>query len=62
MTRTWLTWDLLVLKKDILMTDGTWVPGETTKFEAGAYFRIMLVKEVVKNVNLNTKLNYFLII
>jgi hypothetical protein len=35
------------------------VPGETSRFEAGAYFRIMLVKEVFKNVGLNTKLELF---
>jgi hypothetical protein len=38
---------------------GNPVPGETSRFEAGAYFRIMLVKEVFKNVGLNTKLELF---
>ena len=33
--------------------------GETTKFEFGAYFRFLFVKDIVKNVNLSTKLELF---
>jgi len=33
--------------------------GESTKFETGAYFRVMVVKEVFKNVGVNTKLELF---
>jgi hypothetical protein len=33
--------------------------GETSRFEFGAYARIMFVKDIVKNVNLSTKLELF---
>jgi len=35
------------------------VKGETSKFEFGAYFRFLFVKDIAKNVNLNTKLELF---
>lgn len=47
------------VEKGYFNADGTWVPGENVKFETGAYFRIMLVKEVFKNVGVNTKLELF---
>lgn len=33
--------------------------GETSRFEFGAYFRFLFVKDIAKNVNLNTKLELF---
>ncbi len=41
--------------------NGVPVPGtgEKSKFEAGAYFRFLFTKDVVKNINLNTKLELF---
>lgn len=33
--------------------------GETSRFEFGAYFRLLFVKDIAKNVNLNTKLELF---
>lgn len=33
--------------------------GEKSRFEFGAYFRFLFVKEIAKNVNLNTKLELF---
>ena len=33
--------------------------GEMSRFEVGAYFRLMFVKDIVKNVNLSTKLELF---
>lgn len=33
--------------------------GEKTKFEFGAYFRFMFVKDIIKNVNISTKLELF---
>ncbi|MCF8368205.1 MAG: DUF3078 domain-containing protein [Bacteroidales bacterium] len=33
--------------------------GEKSKFEMGAYFRFLFVKDIVKNVNLSTKLELF---
>jgi len=47
------------VEKGYFDENGTWVPGEKTKFETGAYFRLMLVKEVFKNVGVNTKLELF---
>jgi len=38
---------------------GNFVKGETSKFEFGAYFRFLFVKDIAKNVNLNTKLELF---
>ncbi len=38
---------------------GTFVPGEKVKNELGAYFRFLFVKDIWKNVNLNTKLELF---
>lgn len=35
------------------------VPGERSKFELGAYFRFLFVKDIMKNVNLSTKLEMF---
>ncbi len=41
--------------------NGNIIPGtgETVKFEFGAYFRFLFVKDIAKNVNLNTKLELF---
>ncbi len=41
--------------------DGNIIPGtgKTSKFEFGAYFRFLFVKDIFKNVNLNTKLELF---
>ena len=41
--------------------DGNIIPGtgKTSKFEFGAYFRFLFVKDIFKNVNLNTKLEMF---
>ncbi|MEZ5084029.1 MAG: DUF3078 domain-containing protein [Bacteroidales bacterium] len=33
--------------------------GEMSRFEVGAYFRMIFVKDIAKNVNLNTKLELF---
>ncbi len=33
--------------------------GDKTKFEFGAYFRFMFVKDIIKNVNISTKLELF---
>lgn len=38
---------------------GVFVPGETVRNEFGAYFRFLFVKDIWKNVNLNTKLELF---
>lgn len=38
---------------------GLFVPGETVRNEFGAYFRFLFVKDIWKNVNLNTKLELF---
>lgn len=38
---------------------GNFVPGEKSRFEFGAYFRFLFVKDIAKNVNLNTKLELF---
>jgi len=38
---------------------GNFIKGETSRFEFGAYFRFIFVKDIVKNVNLNTKLELF---
>lgn len=35
------------------------VPGERSKFELGAYFRFLFIKDIMKNVNLSTKLELF---
>ena len=47
------------VEKAYVDDNGTYVPGETSKFEFGAYFRFMFVKDIVKNVNLSTKLELF---
>ena len=47
------------VEKGYFNDGGIWVPGEMTKFETGAYFRVILVKDVFKNVNVNTKLELF---
>ncbi len=39
--------------------EGIFVPGETIRNEFGAYFRFLFVKDIWKNVNLNTKLELF---
>jgi len=33
--------------------------GKTSQFELGAYFRFLFVKDIIKNVNLSTKLELF---
>jgi hypothetical protein len=38
---------------------GDTVAGEKTKFETGAYFRFLFMKDIIKNVNLSTKLELF---
>lgn len=38
---------------------GDTVMGEKSKFETGAYFRFLFVKDIIKNVNLSTKLELF---
>jgi hypothetical protein len=35
------------------------VPGERSKFELGAYFRFLFIKDIMKNVNVSTKLELF---
>jgi len=49
------------VEKAKLDEDGNIIPGtgETSKFEFGAYFRFIFAKDIVKNVNLNTKLEMF---
>jgi hypothetical protein len=49
------------VEKAQLDADGNIIPGtgETTKFEFGAYFRFLFVKDIAKNVNLNTKLELY---
>lgn len=38
---------------------GDTIQGEKTKFETGAYFRFLFNKDIIKNVNLTTKLELF---
>lgn len=38
---------------------GNFIEGENVKFEFGAYLRFLFVKDIAKNVNLNTKLEIF---
>jgi len=38
---------------------GDSIAGEKTKFETGAYFRFLFVKDIIKNVNLSTRLELF---
>jgi hypothetical protein len=42
-------------------TNGVNIPGtgQTTKFELGAYFRFLFIKDIMKNVNVSTKLELF---
>jgi len=47
------------VEKGYFDNNGNWVPGETSKFEFGAYFRVILIKEVLKNVTVNTKLELY---
>lgn len=47
------------VEKAYVDDNGIYVPGETSKFEFGAYFRFMFKKDIVKNVNLSTKLELF---
>jgi len=47
------------VEKAYVDDNGKYVPGETSKFEFGAYFRFMFVKDIFKNVNLSTKLELF---
>ena len=35
------------------------IPGERSRFEMGAYFRFLFIKDIMKNVNLSTKLEMF---
>ena len=35
------------------------VPGERSRFEMGAYFRFLFIKDIMKNVNVSTKLELF---
>jgi len=35
------------------------VPGERSRFELGAYFRFLFIKDIIKNVNVSTKLEAF---
>ncbi len=41
------------------VNDQGFIPGETVRNEFGAYFRFLFVKDIWKNVNLNTKLELF---
>ncbi|OQX75192.1 MAG: hypothetical protein B6D64_12125 [Bacteroidetes bacterium 4484_276] len=47
------------VEKAYIDDNGTFIHGETSKFELGAYLRFMFVKDIVKNVNLSTKLELF---
>lgn len=49
------------VEKAKLDADGNVIPGtgENTKFEFGAYVRFLFVKDVMKNVSLNTKLELY---
>ena len=48
-------------KADIFDAQGNHVsvPGETSRFELGAYFRFLFIKDIMKNVNVSTKLELF---